>query len=361
VPEGSSLRQFSPWFWLVIALTGAVAGILYNVVDDDQYPLTAGAVYGGIIAVLVTMHERGLLLPGPRNALQRLPTALYLVGAEILLLLVVVVAMAFAGFVCLALGLGDQPLAERIYPSGEAVVYSLVVSGAVTFVLRMRDLIGAETFANFMIGRYHRPVKEERAFLFLDVEGSTAYAERHGDLAAQALLGAVFAAIAAPIRRHGGRVDDYVGDLAIVSWPLKAVAADARCVSCVFAIFDALAADEARWRKRFGHVPKARAALHGGSVVTAEVGIDRHKIAYFGDVMNSTSRLEALCRETGEPFLISESLLGRLPQLPPNVVSKPLGTYAMRGREKTMAVFALRRAAPPSRRLPAQTARREPA
>ena len=64
-------------------------------------------------------------------------------------------------------------------------------------------------------------------------------------------------------------------------------------------MLDRIEAEAEAWRARFGTVPRLRAALHGGSVVTAEVGVDRHKIAYFGDAVNVTSRIEALCRPLG--------------------------------------------------------------
>ncbi|MBL7405724.1 adenylate/guanylate cyclase domain-containing protein, partial [Escherichia coli] len=97
--------------------------------------------------------------------------------------------------------------AVRITP--RFLAYSLAVSALLVFVMRMRDLIGGEVFVNFMIGRYHKPVQEERIFLFLDVVGSTAFAETHGDLRAQDYLSAVFATLAEPVRRNGGSVDDY--------------------------------------------------------------------------------------------------------------------------------------------------------
>jgi adenylate cyclase len=89
---------------------------------------------------------------------------------------------------------------------------------------------------------------------------------------------------------------------------------------------------------------RIRAALHGGPVVTAEVGVDRHKIAYFGDAVNVTARLEALCRTLDAPVLISGDLLAKLPRLPDGVRARPLGEHAVRGRDQVLAVAALEQA-----------------
>ena len=74
--------------------------------------------------------------------------------------------------------------------------------------------------------------------------------------------------------------------------------------------FAATIADSAAtWEARFGQVPEFRAVLHCGTVVTAEVGFERHKIAYFGDVVNTTARLEALSKALGVTVLVSADLL----------------------------------------------------
>ncbi|MGO8654062.1 adenylate/guanylate cyclase domain-containing protein, partial [Rhizobium ruizarguesonis] len=64
------------------------------------------------------------------------------------------------------------------------------------------------------------PVKEERVFLFIDLVDSTAFAEKHGYLRAQQLLSSLFATFAEPVRLHKGMINDYVGDAAIITWPL---------------------------------------------------------------------------------------------------------------------------------------------
>jgi adenylate cyclase len=80
-------------------------------------------------------------------------------------------------------------------------------------------------------------------------------------------------------------------------------------------------------------------------VVTAEVGVDRHKIAYFGDVVNTTGRLEAMSRTLNAASVASTDLLDRLPGLPPGVTARPLGSHALRGRDEPIAIAALERAA----------------
>ena len=88
-------------------------------------------------------------------------------------------------------------------------------------------------------------------------------------------------------------------------------------------------------------MPRFRAALHGGRVVAGEVGVDRRKIAYFGDTVNTTARLESLCRDMDTPILISAELLARIPALPPDVHATNLGAHILRGRDHPLGVLAL--------------------
>ena len=76
-------------------------------------------------------------------------------------------------------------------------------------------------------------------------------------------------------------------------------------------------------------------------MVAGEVGVDRRKIAYFGDTVNTTARLESLCRDMDTPILISAELLARIPALPPDVRATNLGAHTLRGRDHPLAVLAL--------------------
>lgn len=334
------------WFWALILVACGGAGLLYNLLFVGGTSLAAGLVYGLAVGGTVLAFDRGLILSGLQARLRRLPAMLYVPSAELLYVLMIALGCALGGLVVWALGLTGDSLASAVRITPRVLAYSLAVSALLVFVVRMRDLIGGEVFVNFLVGRYHKPVREERIFLFLDVVGSTAFAETHGDLRAQEYLGAIFATLAEPVRRNAGSTDDYIGDLAMITWPMRRGLKDARCVACVFDVLDRIEADAAAWTARFGAVPRLRAALHGGSVVTAEVGIDRHKIAYFGDAVNVTSRIEALCRPLGVETLISQDLLDRLDRLPPGISARSLGAHALRGRGQPLSVATLEREAP---------------
>ena len=329
--------------WALIFLFSATAGAFFNLfVMENGHPMV-GASFGIFIGIPMFAFMRGLLLRNLQQRVRRLPFPLYAPASLALYILLLVLATEVAGALLWVLGVLPEPFLTAIAVSKVDILYSLSMLAILMFVLRMKDLIGGEVFLNLLTGRYHKPVAEERIFLFVDVVGSTQFAERFGDLRAQEYLGHFFASLAVPVRRYRGSIDDYVGDLAIISWPMRRGVEGARALRCVFAILAQIQREARSWQTEFGMVPRFRAALHGGPVVTAEIGIDRHKIAYFGDTVNTTGRLETLCRTLNAPILISAELLARMPNLPANMRLTDLGSHDVRGRDRPLSVYSLAR------------------
>jgi adenylate cyclase len=214
----------------------------------------------------------------------------------------------------------------------------------VTEFLQMRRVIGGRTLTNLMLGRYHRPVREDRVFMLVDIKGSTALAERLGDEPAHAFITSVFFDIDQPILEHGGEVHSYVGDGLIASWPLAEGVRDARCLRCLETIEAALSARAGHYRRGFGIVPEIRIVLHAGPVVAGECGDAKLSIVYLGDTLNAAARVEETAKTLGHDRLISDALLARL-DLPPTLRAEPLGPVALRGRAQPIVLHALRPAA----------------
>lgn len=222
------------------------------------------------------------------------------------------------------------------------MIVSLVVAIALNTVLRVRSLVGGRVLTNFLLGRYHRPLREQRVFMFLDLADSTRLSEELGDVRVQSLIGRFFFDIAGPIADHGGETHRYIGDEIVVTWPFADATVDARCVHCVFGIQDLIASRSRYYEAEFGVVPQFRVGLHGGPVVASEVGDDKREIVYFGDTVNTTARLQSLCKDMGSGFLASGALLDAI-TLPPRTEARHMGEVELRGKAKSVRVFAMSR------------------
>jgi class 3 adenylate cyclase len=180
--------------------------------------------------------------------------------------------------------------------------------------------------------------------MFLDLAGSTSLAEAMGELRVQNLLTRFFFDIDAAIVAHGGEVHAYVGDEVIVTWPLDERMSGGRCIDCFFAIADIIAGKADSYRHEFGMVPGFRAGIHAGAVVVSECGSSRRQLAYFGDTVNVTARLQEYCKEAGRNLLVSADLLHHV-QPKPDILVEPLGQAQLRGRAAAIEVFAVQRRA----------------
>lgn len=335
-----SLPTVLQWTSIVIIVAGS--GVVYNLLFDSDPRLYIGVVYALICGLPVILFERDLLFPALRRKMQRLPTLVFILCALVIDFALISVGFAAAGTILKLTGEMDGSWSQVTVLPTRVFIYAVVTSTIIAMVQRVRELLGRDVFFSLLTGRYRRPVQEERVFVFIDLVGSTSFAEEFGDLRTQQFLGSLFSAISSEVIHHRGAIDDYIGDAAIITWPLERGVKDARCVRCVFDIIANIEANSEFWLKTYGRVPRLRAALHGGPIVTAEIGVDHHKITYFGDTINTAARLEALCKTLERPVLISAELAGRL-GMPDDISVEELGEHAVKGRGQTLGVIALQR------------------
>lgn len=336
------MREISPTQnWIFIAAVLAISGVIYDSIFYASATPGVGAIFALFLGMPIIAFERKLLFRTLYRRIQKLPTFAFIITELVIYEILMSIGFACAGLLFWSLGVLKPPsLLDIVIMPFDVFLYALAVCATLIFILRVRELLGRDVFLSMLISRYRNPVKEERVFLFVDLVDSTAFAEKHGDLRAQQLLSSLFATFAEPVRRHKGMINDYVGDAAIITWPLARGIKGARCVRCIFDILADIEANAAGWRKNYGQVPKLRAALHGGEIITAEIGVDHHKISYFGDTVNTTARLETLCRTLNRPVLISAELARRM-DFPDDIACEDLGTHAVKGRGQTLGVMAL--------------------
>ena len=78
-----------------------------------------------------------------------------------------------------------------------------------------------------------------------------------------------------------------------------------------------------------------------GLVTVAEVGELKTEIAYHGDVLNTTSRIQSLCNDHNQELLISRTLLIQL-KLPDQYVQKYQGKVSLRGKKEEINLYAIK-------------------
>ena len=228
------------------------------------------------------------------------------------------------------------------------LVLLLLASFIVNLSVQLRRVLGPRTLLTLVVGRYRRPVREERAFLFLDLTDSTRIAEDLGPLRFTDFKNDFFVDVAEAVLETRGRIFQYVGDEAVVTWPLDDAVSRGGPLLCFFLVEDLVARRRKHYEKRYGFVPRFKAGVHGGEVVTAEIGDIRRDIVHSGDVVNTTARIEGQCRPIGRRLLASASLVERMragrPEMDRVFQFERVGAIELRGKTDAVGLVSVERA-----------------
>jgi adenylate cyclase len=208
-------------------------------------------------------------------------------------------------------------------------------------IFEFRRMIGGRVLGSFLLGTYHRPRREQRIVMFLDIADSTALAEQLGEVRVHDLITRFFFDIDEPIADQDGEVHAYVGDEVIVTWPLSEDPdRNARSLRCFFAIEEKMVDFAPSYAREFGVVPRFRAGIHAGPVVVSECGVAKRQIAYYGDTMNVAARLCEHSKAAGEILLASADML-RSTAVPHGLSVGRHASLMLRGRRTPVEAYAV--------------------
>lgn len=220
-------------------------------------------------------------------------------------------------------------------------LFWLVVVIITLIALLANDKYGPGIFVAFLLGRYFHPRRENRIFMFLDLRGSTTIAEKLGEELYFNFLRNLYKDITPEILNFKGEIYQYVGDEIVISWKKRRIINSANFVKCFLSIQQTLSNRASLYKKRYeGVVPEFKAGLHCGSVMAGEIGIVKRDIAYSGDVLNTTARIQGLCNKYNVNILISGDLVKEF-SLEKIFYMKSLGTQQLRGKNKNIELFTL--------------------
>ncbi|MBP0495538.1 CHASE2 domain-containing protein [Pararoseomonas indoligenes] len=303
-------------------------------------PMPGAAVHAHLAAGMlrVARGEAGPPAPPPRPAEYALVWAAAMLGAAIPLAapplgwatvaggLAALSLAALLGGALLAFGLG---LLLPAIPAALGLALSTGLSAWLLLGLGHRQrlqlhrsfehymdprLVGAVLAAEIppRLGGEHREITA----IFTDIAGFTTLAEALPPERLAELLNAYFEGMAAAVMRHGGLVNDFIGDgmVALFGAPLVQPDHAERAVAAALAadsFAQGFAASLAAEGIPFGHT---RIGVHSGLALVGNLGTrSRLKYGALGDTLNIAARLESLSRFTGTRLLVSAETAGRTP------------------------------------------------
>lgn len=315
IMSGLSFQQIL----LMIGLVGTVAGVFYGSVEllfDRPY-----------------FQRRSYI----RIILGKL--VFFFFAVKIMMVIAIFLTQAFSNSV-MEPGEIIQILRSKIY--WVIFIYFLLVAGIITFVRMVNQKFGPGILWNMFIGRYRNPREELRVFMFLDLRSSTTIAEKLGHIKFSRLIQDCFADLTPVIKKHGVEIYQYVGDEAVLCWPMENGLQNNHCIHCYFDFMDVLTAKADHYESNYGLQPFFKAGVHLGSVIVAEVGLIKREIAYHGDVLNTTARIQGMCNDLQQELLVSDQLMN---QLQPDTLlqSIHMGEELLKGKQTAVSIHGLKR------------------
>ncbi len=199
--------------------------------------------------------------------------------------------------------------------------------------------LGHHVFLNFIHGKYHQPKIEKRIFMFLDMKSSTTIAETLGHIQYFKLLDTYYNMMSDHIINSFGEVYQYIGDEIVISWKPDKGISQANCIKCFFDIRDHLNEQKEVLFHEFGFEIGFKAGIHFGEVTIGEIGALKREIVFTGDVLNTTARIQSLCKELESDLLISGAMKELLPDSSYQYSSK--GEIELKGRNKKEELFSV--------------------
>jgi adenylate cyclase len=267
-------------------VVGTIAGLAINFAQGRTTPasMMIGVAYGFLMSISIGVVEL-FVLEGPmRDWLGDLSfTASLIVRSAIYAVIIMLIQMFQSGEAIVGLP-GDTSSQNFWF----GFIYSAVVSVAVNLGFGIGNIIGPRAFQNFITGRYHSPVEENRFVLFVDIAGSTGLAERLGGVGIHRFFDRTFRLLTLVVVDYRGEVLNYVGD----------------------------------------------------EVIVDEIGDVKRAIVFNGDVMNTAARLEELSRKVDGGFLASRAAMERFSSAP-RVATCDLGRMPIRGRADGIDVVGI--------------------
>ena len=213
------------------------------------------------------------------------------------------------------------------------------------FIIQLNSKFGAGELWQFVTGKYFKPKEEQRIFMFLDLNDSTAIAEKLGHIRFFHFMNDFFRDITNDILQNDGEIVEYVGDEIVVTWTVDRGLVNGRCVRCFHDIAARIEALTPRYQRKYGIAPTFKAGIHFGKATIGEIGKIKKEIVFSGDVMNTTSRIQNLCRDLREPLVISEDLMRILKPVGVDLHFEELGEAHLRGKAAKTRIYTARRVA----------------
>jgi len=198
------------------------------------------------------------------------------------------------------------------------------------FIFTTFDVMGEREMLSLFLGKYHRPIKEKRIFMFIDLKKSTSILGVMGSKDYERFMRDCFSDITRFVIKHGATIYQYVGDEIIISWPTASCENSQRMANFYSDFKKHIEYRETYYQQRYSIIPSFWMSAHLGEVLSCQTGDIKRQISHYGEVLNISARIQGVCRELKEDFIISDKLFNHIKNKN-EFIFYNLGDFKLRG------------------------------
>jgi len=220
------------------------------------------------------------------------------------------------------------------------IVFAFCGASLLTFVRSILKKFGPRVLINSILGKFQDPLEEERVFMFIDLKSATTLGEVLGHIAYSSFLRDYFHLVSNICVENGGEIYQFAGDGVILTWSLSSCRRSPKPIICHRDLLICFQKTRSKFEQKYKSYPQFKSAIHVGRVVATEVGNFGSELAYHGDALNTTARLQSLCNLLKKDLLISETFLRKIPDLK-EFKAVPEGSFQLRGKSRELEVYSI--------------------
>lgn len=309
-----------------------------SLIDNLKYGFLSGMLIGFFLSLVEYVFEKYLAY--------RIPMWLYFIFETIAYFIVLAFVLIIAFFFFNKENNTNYFTKEYLRLDNKVywayLIYALYISIGLSFIRISTEFLGGNTFWKILQGKYQTPKEETRIFMFLDLKSSTTIAEKLGHFKHSKLIKDCFFDLNEILLNFKGEIYQYVGDEAVITWIYTLGIQNNNCTELFFSFRDRLKNRSPYYLKNYGIIPEFKAGIHGGKIITVEVGTIKKEIAYHGDTINTAARIQSKCSEYQQQVIISKELFEALNK-DNSYKTIDLGSILLRGKEVQLNLLGLKK------------------
>jgi len=230
----------------------------------------------------------------------------------------------------------ENDILQSLFHSVTPFLLLCIIDGIIIILLVMRVLKNNDSKTSL------KPQTEERGFIFMDLNHSTAIAETLKHQRYSNFLKDTFNILGQVIENVDGlEVYQYVGDEAVLSWELSNASINRTILRILPTFQNKIIKSSKYFRDKYGFIPNFKCAIHGGGVTRTFLGKNHQQSVFHGDVLNTTSRILGLCHRYKTCVLVSESVYPKVEEGTFSGSFEKLGAVNIKGKTHGISLYKM--------------------